>query len=290
MGTAPEVTVAILGTGAMGRFWAYRLGALNPLMVGHVPPPYVVRDAGHVYRIHPRFASWSTQPGVPPDVVLLATKWRQMPTALQWITQHAPTSLVVSLMNGMGQEEALAHLPVQLAIGTTTVAVTRVDTATEYGISVRSQGETLLPGLPTALPILTMIADRLVDVPEMLMLRWIKLIQNSIINPISAIANRPNGCLPQEPLWALAAPLLKEGATVASQVGLTLPDDLMDRVIALTVATQDNLSSMLQDVRDGLSTEIQAINGYVVRQGRSVHVPTPTHTLMVEFIQRLTNG
>jgi len=69
-----------------------------------------------------------------------------------------------------------------------------------------------------------------------------------------------------------------EVATVARAKGITLPfADAPAEARRVAAATASNLSSMLQDVRRGAPTEVEAINGAVVREGVRAGVPTPVN-------------
>ncbi|MDH4319423.1 MAG: hypothetical protein OEV64_13605, partial [Desulfobulbaceae bacterium] len=52
-------------------------------------------------------------------------------------------------------------------------------------------------------------------------------------------------------------------------------------------ATASNISSMLQDVRKGRPTEIDAINGAVVREGQRLSIPTPVNSELAEAVKAL---
>lgn len=274
----------------MARYWAWRLSKLHPLIVGQIAPPYRIRQDHRSLTISPPYYPWERTPDETPDVVLVATKWRQMPQVVDWLARHAAESLVVVLMNGMGQEEALADLKkIVPVMGTTTAAVTRIDTDMP-SIIVQSDGHTILP---------------IVDDPRQKALagpewgwtfeeksatdwrRWKKLVLNSVINPLTALANIPNGILPDHPLWRLAAPLVTEADRVAQLHGITLGDDLLNEIRKLCEATQHNWSSMAQDVQAGLFPEIEAINGYVVRQAKIYGISCPTHEALTQLIKRL---
>lgn len=277
----------------MGRYWAYRLTSLDPLIVGQAAPPYQVREQSSTRTAHPRWLDWDAHPLNSPDIVLLAVKWRGMARVQSWLAQHAAESLVISLINGMGQEEALPAA--NLAVGTTTAAVVRLDTSDIRGITINGSGETILPDRNDwrmhALKTMSRAHDwnwTWTDDQTMLTRRWVKLVQNSIINPLSALADCPNGDLPNHPVWQLAAPLMQEARATAESVQVHLPRDLSDQVQALTAETRNNLSSMLQDVRAGLETEISAINGYIALVAKKRRVSAPTHEALTHLIQSLS--
>lgn len=279
----------------MARYWADQLRLFNPWIVGHMPPPYQLIDPRQERRhINPRYLSWQDVPTTTPDIVILAIKWRRMDWARRWITNYAPESLVVCLMNGMGQEEALSSLHhATLAIGTTTAAVTRQDDE-GLAILVRSQGTTILP--VTEDPRENTLREVLhkahsnwtwVNANEMQALRWQKLTQNSVINPLTALADCFNGELTRHPLWGLAPKLVQEARVVTESLGLNIPQNMLERVESLLYQTGNNLSSMLQDVRAGLPTEIEAINGYIAREAARRDLATPTHDAIAQLITAL---
>lgn len=279
----------------MGRYWAYRLAPLDPLIVGQAAPPYHIQDQSTTQTAAPRWLPWNARPPKSPDVVILAVKWRGMARVRDWLAQHAVKSLVISLMNGMGQEEALPSAT--LAAGITTAAVLRQDTRDVRGIAIHGLGETILPDREDwrmdALKAWSRSYDgnwRWTDHQAMLTRRWIKLVQNSIINPLSALADCPNGDLPNHPLWRLASPLGHEAEAVAEAIGIHLPRDLSEYARTLTEQTRDNLSSMLQDVRAGLDTEISAINGYIARTAKIHGMSAPTHEALTHLVQSLSSG
>ena len=77
---------------------------------------------------------------------------------------------------------------------------------------------------------------------------------------------------------------------MAQAAGVTLPyADPVEKVLESATATSANHSSMLQDIMHGRKTEIEAINGAVVREGRRLGVPTPvnrTLTLLVSCLEQ----
>jgi 2-dehydropantoate 2-reductase len=79
--------------------------------------------------------------------------------------------------------------------------------------------------------------------------------------------------------------LARETAAVAQALGVTLPfDDPVVVVEAVARRTATNHSSMLQDVRRGAPTEIDAICGAVVRAGEQVGVETPLNRVMWKML------
>ncbi|MDA8195025.1 MAG: 2-dehydropantoate 2-reductase [Thermaerobacter sp.] len=289
--------LAILGTGALARYYAYQLRSAQPIVVGRALSTYQVRGDGFESTVTPRFLPWTHNPG-PIDVVLILVKWPAMPLVREWLARYGGNALVISLMNGMGQEDIFASVtnPDRLAMGVTTAACTRIDTP-EPAVIVRHVGEEVLPitghaaeGSLKEMTLARNLGWRWLPPAQLQSMRWRKLLFNSVINPLSALANCVNRELPALPIWQLASPLLAEGLQVARAAGIPLADhrELLAEAAALAQTTGDNLSSMLQDVRAGRPTEILAINGYIVRMGRQNGLDTPVQHALVRLIESIT--
>lgn len=118
---------------------------------------------------------------------------------------------------------------------------------------------------------------------------WGKLVVNAAINPLTALLRVRNGQLLVRPgaREVMAAAAL-EVAAVAGARGIPLPyDDPVGRVETVCRMTASNRSSMLQDVERGVQTEIDHINGAVVREGESVGVPTPVNRTLAGLVRSL---
>lgn len=125
---------------------------------------------------------------------------------------------------------------------------------------------------------------------DLLPLLWKKLIINCAINPLTAIHQVTNGKLAQPEYDQLINGIVNEGILVASQLGITLPNNMLDVVYNVINDTKDNYSSMYQDVKNQKRTEIDFINGYLVNQAQKVSVPAPINASLVEKIQQLSIG
>jgi 2-dehydropantoate 2-reductase len=118
---------------------------------------------------------------------------------------------------------------------------------------------------------------------------WEKLVVNAAINPLTALLCVKNGELLERPsARALMGELACEAAAVAETLGLVLPFPGPERA-AEEVArrTAENMSSMLQDVLRGAPTEIDVINGAVVRWGEKKSVPTSVNRVMWSLVKAL---
>lgn len=115
---------------------------------------------------------------------------------------------------------------------------------------------------------------------------WEKLAVNACINGVTALVGCRNGVVSESPHGRhLARILCAEVAHVMQASGLEVPSDLVEKVLHVARQTGENLSSMQQDVSCGRSTEIDYINGFVVRQGMLLQVPTPANQMIHNLIK-----
>ena len=133
-------------------------------------------------------------------------------------------------------------------------------------------------GLPT---------QAVADIRETL---WAKLCVNAAGNPLSALLRVRNRDLAQAaPLRPLAQAIIAEAVAVAAAVGVRLDAAaLVERLWQIVEKTADNKTSMLADFAAGRPTEIEAINGAVVRLGRDHGVPTPVNETLAQLIAAAT--
>lgn len=118
---------------------------------------------------------------------------------------------------------------------------------------------------------------------------WSKLVINVGIYALGAIMRLKNGALVEnEYTREIMRRAVSEAVKVAKRKKARLTyDDPIQKVEAVCKATADNLSSMLQDVLDGELTEIDYINGAIVRQAKSLNIKTPTNEMLVELVKSI---
>jgi 2-dehydropantoate 2-reductase len=120
-------------------------------------------------------------------------------------------------------------------------------------------------------------------------LLWSKLIINAGINALTAITRLNNGRLIE---FEGTRRILREAVTEAIKVAKRkriklIYDDPLAKVEAVCEATATNVSSMLQDVLKKKRTEIDFINGVIVRQGQESGIPVPVNSLLVDLVKTI---
>lgn len=298
-----EGRVAIFGTGALACLFGARLARahVDVTLVGTWQEA-LRAIAAHGVHVEDGPASWSAPvstvhvgQSVPPaDLVLVLVKsHRTRAVAAHAAALVSPGGLLVTLQNGLGNREALAD-----ALGSERVAagvVTLGATLLAPGRVRAHPGQVLLDAAPATRDAVARFAARLRQsgfpadlVPDFEPVVWRKLAVNCAINPLTALRSVTNGELllraEDRDLLERAA---REVAEVAEARGVRLEADAA--LLALDVArqTSGNRSSMLQDVARGVPTEIEALNGAVVREARRFGVSTPVNDWLYAEVLRL---
>jgi len=129
----------------------------------------------------------------------------------------------------------------------------------------------------------TKVSDKLRDIV------WSKLIINVGINALTAATRLNNGLLLE---FAGARQILKQSVLEASKIArrkkISLDySDPVKKVESVCSATAGNISSMLQDVLKKKKTEIDYINGSIVREGEDLEIPTPVNSILTDLVKTI---
>lgn len=116
---------------------------------------------------------------------------------------------------------------------------------------------------------------------------WSKLIINVGINALTAITHLNNGrLLEYEEARELLRSAVQEATKVVKRKRIKLAyDDPIQKVESVCKATAANVSSMLQDVLNQKRTEIEFINGAIVRQGKALGIHTPVNDALTNLVK-----
>ncbi len=117
---------------------------------------------------------------------------------------------------------------------------------------------------------------------------WLKTVINSAINPIAALAEVKNGQLKNPELNEELMNLCKESSTIAKSNGINLPLDPWEEINKIIDKTSDNKCSMLQDLENNQETEIDAINGELIRIARKLSIKCNYNKQVVSEISKIS--
>ncbi len=118
---------------------------------------------------------------------------------------------------------------------------------------------------------------------------WSKLIINVGINPITAITGLSNGALLDfEGAKRLMQQAVTEAVRVVKRKRIKLIyDDPLAKVESVCEATSNNISSMLQDIRANRHTEIDFLNGVIIRYAQELNINVPVNRILVDLVKTI---
>src|SRR6267143_6645402 len=117
---------------------------------------------------------------------------------------------------------------------------------------------------------------------------WAKLVVNCAYNALSAITQLPYGRMVQgDGVPAVMGDVVDECLAVARAAGVDVPGDLLKAVPQIAETMPGQFSSTAQDLARGKPTEIDHLNGFVVRKGDALGVPTPANRVLLALVKLL---
>jgi 2-dehydropantoate 2-reductase len=201
---------------------------------------------------------------------------------------------ICSLQNGWGNldllDQVLPALP--LLAGATSLGAYLDDLgllhATDRGTTV------IAPWRPSDLPAAERASAMIRDTgllsearPDARAVLWRKLVLNSAVNPITALAHCTNGALLSElSLFEIARRAAREAAGVGQGLGFLDADfDPEEALRAILRETAGNFSSMREDLARGRRTEIEEITGAIVRLAEEAGRPAPVQSALLTLVR-----
>ncbi len=215
------------------------------------------------------------------NALVLVKSWQTEAAADLLLQCLAPEGVALTLQNGLGNIEVLeaAIGAERAALGVTTSGATLLGPGR---VRVGGDGPTYVaphPRLETLVDLFQASGFEVRADADLVSLVWGKLVISAGINALTALLEVRNGELLERPQARI---LMNEAALETAQVaeaqGIKLPyENPSQEVERVATQTAENESSMLQDIRRSVPTEVDAINGAVVREGDRHGVPTPVN-------------
>lgn len=302
------MTIAVLGPGAMGTlFGAFLSRAGHRVwLIDHSPARAHQLTKQGLTVIEPE-GEWkapalgTAHPGQigQADLLLIFVKSHQTAVAaLPAKPCIGPKTLVLTLQNGLGNLEVLSEVFGAGLVaggitghGATWLAPGQVRHAGR-GVTVIGEQSGPASSRLTALRAFFQSAGIETDLTDHLASAlWGKLVLNAAVNPVGALTGLPNGRLIQPPLAGLTVQVAREAASVAEGLEIPLPyPDPADKLREVCSATAENINSMLQDVRRRCRTEVEAINGAVVRSAAKAGLSAPLNAALRDLVLGVETG
>ncbi|HTV74506.1 MAG TPA: 2-dehydropantoate 2-reductase [Candidatus Acidoferrales bacterium] len=292
--------VAIIGGGAMGTFFGYALAQRHEVTIVDVRMDLLqtlqaqglVVDEGPARKVG---ATADAAEAFPIDALFVSVKAQDTLRALRpFAGQLNPSTPIVSLQNGLGNEEAIKAAlggSVPLVLGITSEGCMSVGLGRSQrlaaGTTVLGSGgasQITVRWIATLLEGIGLSASVVYDIRPHL---WGKLVANAAINPVAALIDGKNSVVARDRNASeLAQALANECAAVAKALRINLPfEDAREYVRAVAEQTADTYNSMTLDLRAGQRTEIDQINGAIASAGRRVGIQTPYNEAVLRLIK-----
>jgi len=286
--------VAVIGPGALGCLFAARfaLADMDVCLIDHdenraarlLKQGILVETEGAIMKAHPQVVTSYSEV---PDLILVLTKSHATPSI-----SLPPEAPVLTLQNGLGNAECLAARcgGSRILAGATSEAAHLLAPGhvchAARGITTFGAWE----GCNThmALELLQRAGFEAVLTSTPRWTLWWKAVISAAVNPLTALLNVPNGALLENPeSRSLLHGLAGEAILTAQMDGIYFKEDMLETVETVCRATGTNISSMLQDIRNGKQTEIDAISGEILRRAGAAELHLPQTQVAYRLISAL---
>lgn len=290
-----SMNIVVVGPGAIGSLWATHLhqaGHQVALWGTQTQTEWTLQCDQHPELTLP-YNQLATLHNA--DLLLITVKAWQVEHALPSLLPHlAPETILLFMHNGMG---ALDDLAAQLAahpvlLSTTTHGALK---PSAHRVNHTGQGQTQIGPFNAKGAQCAFISDVLHHaLPEarwnenIEQALWHKLAVNCAINPLTALEQVSNGELAAPHYRARLDSIIHEVESVMQAEGLPVDEGALRRnVDHVITATAANRSSMHQDIVHQRRTEIDFINGYVVRKAQQHGLAVPVNLQLYQHIQAI---
>jgi 2-dehydropantoate 2-reductase len=225
------------------------------------------------------------------NLVLFCVKSTDTEAAGAQLRPHlSPGALVLCLQNGVDNADRLRTVlpPGQVAAAVVYVAT---EMAGPGHVKHHGRGELVIEPSAAGSKVAEALAAAGVPTEVSANVRgalWLKLIINCAYNAVSAIAQQPYGRnVRGEGIREVMRDVVDECLAVAKADGVDVPGDVHATVAALVESMPTQMSSTAQDLARGRRTEIDHLNGLVVRRGEALGIPTPANRVLWALVKLL---
>jgi 2-dehydropantoate 2-reductase len=296
------VRTAVLGAGAVGCYYGAMLArAGNPVtLIGRAAHVEAMRRDGLRFEALefdervPVQASTEAAAARGAERVLFCVKSTDTEQAAEQLAPHLDKgSLVINLQNGVDNTERIQSRVAQAVIPA--VVYVAAEMAGPGHVRHHGRGDLVIGGLNRAIPNLGQVKRwfEQAGVPVVISDNvagelWAKLVVNCAYNAISAISQLPYGEMMKGPgVRETMRAVVEETLALAAASGVTLPAGMLERTWKIAEAMPSQYSSTAQDLARGKPSEIDHLNGYVVRRGEALGIATPANRALHAMVKLL---
>jgi 2-dehydropantoate 2-reductase len=296
----PYKRIAVMGTGAVGGFFGGMLAraGMDVTFIARPATAEVITkrglfiDSPHFQETIRAAASSDVAKVSGAELILFCVKTTDTDSVAKAIAPHlGPKTVVLSLQNGVDNAERIRAAGLKALPAVVFVAAS----VPEPGrIKHSERGDLAIGGEPSDAPELARIAATFVKagvpcrVSENIAADlWMKFVFNCALNAMSAIARTSYGAIGHSEMGSDAMlATARETMAVGRAAGVILPEaEICEKLGVFAKKMGDVTASTEQDVARRKHTEIDSLNGYVVRLGGKVGVPTPLNHMLTALLK-----
>jgi 2-dehydropantoate 2-reductase len=296
------VRACVIGAGAIGSLFAAHLSRVADVLV-------LTRRQEHAEALNNRglrvsgkhdFTAQVTAASDPRDlpdfdVGIVATKATGLEGAAESLAGRFAGATIMTVQNGLGAEEVVQrHGDWPLISAVTFMSGTKhSDTHVEYILDTATwlgpYGETPYERVQELAQLLVESGLKAEALPDLQPAQWAKLIFNATVNGVAALTGLPHDAhfaaeTGEADLGRLVHALVDEGKRVATASGVELHDDPWEMNVLATKRGSAHYPSMLEDVEARRPTEVELINGALVREAERHGVDAPLQTALYRLV------
>jgi 2-dehydropantoate 2-reductase len=288
--------IAIMGAGAVGCYYGAMLARAGHevTLIARSRHVEAMRERGLLLEKHGATEALRVAATIEPagvagaDIVLFCVKSGDTEVAGRQIAPHLDGgATVLSLQNGVDNAERLEDVLGRPVIPAAVYVASEM--AGPGHVRHHGRGELVIGTGPASGTIAetfgkagipTDISDKVLGT------LWTKLIINCAYNALSAIPQLPYGRMTAvEGVRDAMTDIVAECLAVARKAGIEVDGAILETVLGLAAGMPEQFSSTAQDLARGRRTEIDHLNGYVVRKGESLGVATPANRLLTVVVK-----
>ena len=226
------------------------------------------------------------------DAILICTKAYQTADIINAIKDKiSPTTALILAHNGMGTIDECSHINNPIYALLTTHGSKRIHTSHILHTGIGTSDLGLIQGSETTAKsqqlchVLNQALPKVSFHQSIQQKQWLKLAINCVINPLTAIYHIKNGELLKPQYQTKISNLITEFLLIAQAEQLNFTQQQLTNIITdVAKKTAANTSSMYQDVLQQRTTEIDYINGYLLKLAAKHQIPLPHHQEIYQLI------
>jgi 2-dehydropantoate 2-reductase len=297
------VRVCVVGAGSIGSLFAAHIATVTDVLVltRRADHARALNEEGlHVSGRHDftaRVTAASDPRDLPDfDLGIVATKAGGLEPAAASLAGRFSGATMMTVLNGLGAEEVMrAHGDWPLISAVTFMSGTKhSDTHVEYILDtptwIGPYGETPYERVEEVGRLLVDSGLKAEALRDLLPAQWSKLIFNATVNGVAALTGLPHdehfaAEADVGDLGHLVHELVDEGKRIAAASGVELHDDPWEMNVLATKRGSAHFPSMLEDVEARRPTEVELINGTLVREAQRHRVDAPLQTAVYRLVK-----